>query len=122
MKFLNQIFIISCLYFFVNSTCETDEDDTSHKYRHYEDCKDRAFDEEELESYSYRCCYMEIEIKTLNTEKDVHGCVALTQPQYDNIKRTINDFESVEGVHDVDIDCKSYYIKYGLFSLSLFLL
>ena len=121
MKIFNQIFIISCLYFFINATCETEEDDTSHKYRHYEDCKDRSFDEEELELNPYRCCHIETEYKTLNMEKDVHGCIALTQSQYDNIKRTISDFESEEGVEDVDIDCKSYFIKYGLFSLILFL-
>ena len=122
MKIVNQIFIISCLYFFINSSCETEEDDTTHKYRHYEDCKDRSFDEEELELNAYKCCYMEKEIKSLNMEKDVHGCVALTQSQYENIKRTISDFESAEDVQEVDIECKSAFIKYGLFSLILFLL
>ena len=122
MKILNQIFIISCLYFFINSTCETDEDDISHKYRYYEDCKDRSFDEEELEFNAYRCCHIEKEIKTLNTEKEIHGCIPITQSQYENIKRTINDLESEEDVRDVDLDCESYFIQYGLFSMVLFLL
>ena len=122
MKILNQIFIISCLYFFINSTCETDEEDTAKKYRHYEDCKDRTFDEEELDLNPYKCCYMKKETKAMNVETEIHGCVALTKTEYDNIKKTIKFYESPEDVKDVDIDCKSYFIKYGLFSLILFLL
>ena len=121
MKILNQILIISCLLFFINSTCATDEDDTSYKYRKYEDCSGKSFDEEELEGRAYKCCHIEIETKALNQEKEVHLCVPITQSQFDNIKSTINQFLNETGAKEIEIDCKSNFIKFSIFSLILYL-
>ena len=122
MKMFIKIYIILCLFFIINSTCGTDEDDVSMKFRDYDDCKNRAFDSEELEENAYRCCHIEIETKTINTEKSVHGCIAITESQFNNIKQTVHQYEAASGVDEVDLDCESSYIKYGFFCLILFLI
>ena len=121
MKILKIIFIILCLFISINSSCATDEDETN-KYRNALDCKNKAFDSDEIEVGAYKCCYIEVEYKSLNSERETHGCTALTESQYNNIRQTIRTFEAQTGVYEVDIECKSSYIKYGLFLIILFLL
>ena len=121
MKSLEILLFISYLFVFINSTCETDEEDTI-KYRKYADCKNRNFDSDEIYNNAYRCCYIKIETETANVDKKVHGCIAISQTQYDNLRTTIREKEAKPGVDDVKIDCESSYLIYGLYSLFLFLL
>ena len=121
MKVLKLFFILSCLYAFINSTCGTEEED-SNIYRNYKDCMNRAFSSDEIEDGAYKCCYLEIEYKTTNTEREVHGCAALTQSQYENIRQTERAYEMEAGVDDVDIECKSSFIKLGILFFVLFLI
>ena len=121
MRSFEILLFISYLFVFINSTCETDEEDTI-KYRKYANCKDRSFDSDEINNNAYRCCYIEIETETANVDKKVHGCIAITKTQYDNLRATIREKEAVAGVDDVEIDCESSYLIYGLYSLFLFLL
>ena len=122
MKSLNQIFMILCLFFFINSTCTTDEDDTSYKYRKYKDCSGKSFDENEIQGSAYRCCHVEIETKTLNQENEIHLCLPITESQFDNIKSTISQLKTETGANEIEIDCKSNFIKFSIFTLILFFL
>ena len=121
MKLLKIFFILSCLYAFINSTCGTEEEE-SNIYRNYKDCMNRTFSSDEIEDGAYKCCYLEIEYKTTNTEREVHGCAALTQSQYENIDQTERAYEMEAGVDDVDIECKSSFIKLGILFFVLFLI
>ena len=79
------------------------------------------------------CCYTKVKFK--NNEADTKfthtGCIEVTADEYNNgVKNLVNDLEN--GIDqadsnlkkvDVDIDCKSKYMKLtGLFLLSLSLL
>ena len=121
MKIFEILIFIAYLFVFINSTCETDEADTI-KYRDYIDCKNRGFDTDETSNNAYRCCHIEVETETANVEKSVHGCIAIIQTQYDNIRKYIREIESRSGVKEVEIDCESSYLIYGLYCLLLFLL
>ena len=121
MKLLKIFFILSCLYAFINSTCGTEEED-AYRYRDYKDCINRAFSSEEIEEGAYKCCYLEIEYESTNTEREVHGCVPLTQAQFENIRQTKRTYEMQTGVEDADIECESSFIKLGILFLVLFLI
>ena len=121
MKLLKIYFILSCLYAFINSTCGTDEED-AYKYRDYKDCINRTFSTDEIEDGAYKCCYLEIEYKSTNTEREVHGCTPLTQSEFENIRQTERAYEIEAGVDDADIECKSSFIKFGILVFAIILI
>ena len=121
MKALKIFFILSCLYAFINSKCGTEEED-SYRYRDYKDCINRAFSSDEIEDGAYKCCYLEIEYKSTNTEREVHGCAPLTQSQFENIRQTERTYEMEAGIDDVDIECESSLVKVGILFFALFLI
>ena len=121
MKHLKIFFILSSLYAFINSTCGTEEEE-SYRYRDYKDCINRAFSSEEIGDGAYKCCYLEIEYKTTNTEREVHGCVSLNRTQFENIRQTERLIEMEAGVDDADIECESSFIKLGILFFALFLI
>ena len=114
MKHLKIFFILSTLYAFINSICETEEEE-SYRYRDYKDCINRAFSSEEIENGAYKCCYLEVEYKTVNTETEVHGCVSLNRTQFENIRQTERILEMAVGVEDAEIECESSFMKLGIF-------
>ena len=121
MKIIIKLFLVLFLFSYINTTCATDEDDQI-RYRDSDDCENREFDSEEIGENAYKCCHMEIETKTANVEKSVHCCIPLTQSQFENIKQTVREYEAGDNVDEVEIDCKSSYLRYGLFLLVLFIL
>ena len=121
MKLFEILLFIAYLFVFINSTCETDEEDTV-KYRKYDDCKNRAFNTEETEYNAYRCCHLKVETETANVERTGHGCKAVSQSEYNNIKKYVSDLESQSDIKKVKIDCESSHLIYGLYCLLLFLL
>ena len=121
MNKLILLFIITCLFSFINTTCTTDENDT-YKYRDYKDCKNREFDFEEIEDNAYKCCHIEIEIESANVEHSFEGCIPVTKNQYYNIRQLVRQYEAKANVDDVDIDCNSSYVKFYIISLIIFLL
>ena len=121
MNIFKLILICSSWFSFINTTCRTDEDDII-RYRNYKDCKDRVFDSDEIEDNAYKCCHIEIETETANVENSVEGCIPLNETEFNNIRQLIKFYESQPNVDDVDIDCKSSYIKFSLISLVTFFL
>lgn len=84
-----------------------------------EDCKDDSIPSTMKEKYDFtHCCYKELE--NLDGGK---SCTLLTTRQYKNIGKYIklteeqNDYD-----YKMKIDCNSYYLKFYLLSLILFLI
>ena len=77
-----------------------------------EDCNNR-----ELDSGYYRCCFVEFEMKGIETK----GCTPLTKEQYDDIDDYIDKAkdDAEVTVEDFSIDCGSNYIVISILSLIL---
>jgi hypothetical protein len=123
MEALKLIFILSCLFAFINSTCLTDEE-SSNIYKSYKDCVNRTFSSEEIEEKAYKCCYVHVEYKIEGTKLKYSGCAPLTQSEYNNIDQTKRTIKAeIEGEDiDIDIKCESSFIKLGILFLLYFLL
>ena len=119
MKVLEIIFIAFCIISFVNSTCEPDEE--NNKIRDKDDCIKRTFSEEETLNEAYKCCYMRQKVDSVDFKGKRYQCIAVTLDQFNYIKTLISDYENRAGIEDVEIDCESSYIKFGLLFLALFL-
>ena len=119
MKTLDIIIISFYLLSFIKSKC-TLETETS-KIRDSGDCKDRSFDEEEIENDAYRCCFLRMETDRIDYVGKEYSCVAITQQAYNDIKNYKKQLEAQIGIDKVKIDCKSSYFNYGLLSLFLLL-
>ena len=119
MKVLKIIFILSCLFAFINSVCEVEEKNSS-IYKSYKDCVNRQFSSEEIEDGAYKCCYVKIEYIIENTKGKFYGCTALTESEYKNVSQAERELESQEFINDVDVDCESSFIKLGILFLLYF--
>ena len=118
MKILDIILILLYSLSFIKCTCAP-EDEIS-KIRRDKDCKDRNFDETEIEEESFRCCFLRLEKDSIDFKGKEYSCIAITQEQFNNIKTFKKELENQPGIKKVKIDCKSTYFQYGL--LFLFLL
>ena len=119
MQALKIIFIFLFLFSLINSTCQPEEE--NNKIRDADICNKRAFNEDEVNSQAYKCCYMIQEVD-LNTRKgDEYSCIYVTQNDYNNIKDLVKQYERESGIDDVKIDCKSTYVKITLLSLLIIL-
>ena len=120
---ITEIFIFVCLLFLIYSECIPEEDELVKigKIRDYRDCESRTMDQELVENNAYKCCHLRYTVDSKNYYADVYTCTYITQNQYDNIKDTVKEYERVNDVVDVEIDCKSYYLQLGLLSILLFL-
>lgn len=97
-----------------------DEDSSEVKYCYDDITASKAKDCENLkldEKY-YKCCYFKGKMENEN----INTCVPLTKAEYDDIKKTIKDFEKDSGNEVDKLDCNSSYLKYSLISLLLILL
>ena len=118
MKSIIILFVSFCLFSLINSTCQPEEE--NNKIRDPEDCTDRSFSSDEISNNAYKCCYMKTKVNYNTRKGKLYTCIPLSQNDYNRVKDLIKQYESEAGVEDVEIDCKAYYLKYGL--LSLFLL
>lgn len=83
-----------------------------------DDCKDDNLDQTLEKDYGYEhCCFATDDYRLKNG-----ACIALTKPQYENIKDLIKHKELEDGAINGKIDCNSLYLKIGLLSLIFFLL
>ena len=120
MKIFNLFLIIICLIFYINSTCEPDEE--NNKIRGKSDCINRAFSDDEISRNAYKCCYMKYKADNNSFKGKEYSCISLTQNDYNQIKQLIKNIELDSTIKDVSIKCKSFYIKVGFKFLSLILL
>ena len=81
------------------------------------ECKERqiGIGEDILGKY---CCF----IHTKNGNDEYKQCKPFSQSEYDNIQKTIEDYESFYRITVVSLYCQSSYLQMGLFGLLLFLL
>ena len=97
-----------------------DEDSSEVQYCDAEVSASKVKDCENLKlgDEGYKCCYFKGKIENENT----NTCIPITKSQYDDIKKTIKDFEKDSGNEVDKLDCNSSYLKYSLISLLLILL
>ena len=119
MELIKIIFISFFLFSLINSTCQPEEE--NNKIREPEVCNKRAFNEEEVNSQAYKCCYMTQKVDLNSRKGKDYSCIYITQNDYNNIKELIKQYERETGIDDVDIDCKSTYIRFALLSLLILL-
>ena len=120
-KIFNEIIIIITLFYFINSICNTEEDDIS-KIRDAEDCNRRTFTEDEITEGAFKCCLVEKKVDRIDFSGKEFSCRVLTSEEYNKVKDLKKTLEKERGVDDVDIDCKSKYLKYGLLSFVILFL
>ena len=116
MKFLIGLLLCFYLINFIKSICDT-EDEPYLKVRDDDDCKRRVFSDEEKENGAVACCYVKAKIDTGKYKGTEYGCSPLTQAELRDIDQYIKVLESLSGVKDVDIDCKSSYIIFSFLIL-----
>ena len=119
-KILDKIIIILTILSFINSICNTEDDDVT-KIRDSEDCTKRSFSDDETYEGAYRCCLVEKEVSRVDFYGTEFSCIALTANDYDKVKDLVDTMEKENGVDDVSIDCNSKYLKFGLLSLVILL-
>ena len=119
-KILDKIIIILTILSFINSICNTEDEEVA-KIRDTDDCSKRSFTDDETNEGAYRCCLVEKEVDRVDFYGTEFSCIALTANDYDKVKDLVDTMEKENGVDDVSIDCNSKYIKFGLLSLSLLL-
>ena len=116
MKIFNLFLFIICLIFYINSTCEPDEE--NNKIRGKSDCINRAFSDDEISRNAYKCCYMKYEIG----DNEYYNCAPLTLNDYYDIKTKISSLESAHGIDIKKLYCNSSYVYASLFLILIFLL
>ena len=118
------LIIISSLFALINSQCEPEEDDLYllGKLRDYEDCERRTTTAELKETSMYKCCHLYYEQETNNIYKEVDTCILITHAQYDDIKKYLDDLESIYKLEKTKIHCFGSYIQFSLLILLLSLL
>ena len=119
-KILDKIIIILTILSFINSICNTEDEEVA-KIRDTDDCSRRSFTDDETNEGAYRCCLVEKEVDRVDFYGKEFSCIALTATDYDKVKDLVKTMEKENGVDDVSIDCNSKYLKFGLLSLSLLL-
>ena len=112
MKIFKQTLLIFCLLSIIKSTCSPENE--SSKIRKDKDCRDRSFDQNEIDEGAFRCCYLEVEMDSIDFNGKKYSCVAINEAQFNNIKSYKKSMENQSGIDKVKIDCKSSYIHYGL--------
>ena len=75
------------------------------------DCEDK--DLEEGSEYKH-CCYIK---GKYNSGESVSSCVPLKESEYNDIDKTIKDYEENSKSKIDKLDCKSFYLQFGLISL-----
>ena len=124
MKIIQILFISSMILITIKSACTPDEEDLIKlsKIRDYDDCEKRTSTTELKESGAYKCCYLYYIVDSNNYKAKVHTCKLITQKEFDNIKDTVNRYESDNKVEDVKIKCNSSFIYLGLLYLLLLII
>ena len=112
MKFYKYIFFISLFFVIISDNC--DEFNTVPKEK--SECFGMLSEEQKVDELKVHCCYSKAE------SRSYPWCQALTQMQYEHIKDYIKFNEILWADVNLNIDCKSFYIKMSLFYLLLFLL
>ena len=116
--------ILASLFVLINSYCvfETEEElMNAGKVRDFDDCNARTSNYELEQEGKYACCHISFDLDTKNVYKEVDTCIFVTQSEYDNIKRFVDEYESYYGVEHVKIHCLATSLKFSLLIL-LFLL
>ena len=110
MKKYNVLFIVLLLYvFFIK--CDEDNDSLCQlSANSLEDCQDLLNDEEKSEKK--HCC--------LYTSDQDQQCLLLKDDEYNEIEKVKSDYIA-KGKSNVEIDCKSYYLKLSYFLLFYFI-
>ena len=80
-----------------------------------DDCKNNLSQEDINAGYSH-CCFYNMTVPSLSRT----ACIVINNTGYENIKYLIEEYQASGGI--ASIDCKSYYLQFGIISLSLFLL
>lgn len=75
------------------------------------ECKDKLSKKDESDGY-VKCCFVKAK---LEDNKEYKGCYALTQTEYDDIKKTIE--KGIESAKIEKLDCFSFYLKFGFLSI-----
>ena len=105
-----QLLLVSLIIYFCYSTtvCDIDDSATSQK-----DCKDR-----ELAEGDKYCCYFEGSVEG----HAYKACLSLSEADYKDINKYIENFEKADNTGIDKIDCKSFYLQLGIMSLIFLLL
>ena len=119
-----KLIIIAYLIVLIKPDCEPDRTELVQlkKLREYDDCVSRTSQGELDEGGYYKCCHLYYQHDSNNLYEEVDTCILITQNQYDNIKKWVDDFENYEGVESVHIHCKGFGIQYNLLLALLILL
>ena len=114
-----KLIILACLFVLIKSDCQPNWDELAQlkKLRDYDDCVSRTSNEELQENGAYKCCHVYYVHDSNNIYQEVDTCVLITQTQYDNIKKWVDDYESYGGYEDVRIHCKEFSIQFNLLAL-----
>ena len=81
-----------------------------------DDCFNQLSDQQRKDLKKTHCCFFQSDDQ-INSK-----CISLTDIQYDNIDDYIEYNEILWGYVNVRINCKSFYYKFGIFYVILFLL
>ena len=82
-----------------------------------DNCKDDDISQTQKDVGIEHCCFVSDDY-----QYKYGACMALTKPQYENIKDLIKHKELEDGVVNGKIDCNSFYLEIGLLSLIFILL
>ena len=81
-----------------------------------DECKNKLSEEQIKDDLKKYCCYSKID-NDLNP-----SCISLTETQYDNIKDYIKFSEILWGEVNLNINCNSFYLRFWIFNLILYIL
>ena len=116
-------------YVYLDSGCSSTENPKS-----ADDCKGKLDDNDKTYSKYEYCCY-----ESYSKKSESNKCTGLTKKEYDNIGKYVKIskkyIEIAELNHEIDpdtykdndfgkykIECNSYYLKFGILILYLFLI
>ena len=110
------IIILASLFALINSNCVPDEEElfTLSKLRKYKDCEIRTSTEELEEEQMFKCCHLYYVQETNNVYREIDTCILITNTQYDNIKKFVEELESRYRFENTKIHCFGEYIKFSL--------
>jgi hypothetical protein len=110
MKIFTIILFIT-LVIYIQSFCTKWSDATKYE------CKERQIGIGE-DLYAKYCCFLH----TKNGNDETKQCFPYSQDAYDNIEKTIENYESLHRVTVVSLYCQSSYLQMGLLGVLFFLL
>ena len=120
---ISKLIILAYLFVLIKSDCEPPRDELVQlkKLREYDDCVSRTSQAELEETGMYKCCHLYYVHDSNNLYEEVDTCVLITQTQYDNIKKWIDDFESYGGYESAHIHCSGFNNHFNLLALLILL-